>query len=59
MGILAIQVNDKKSVVIEYEDGRKVKYLYNRVLSEHPGTKSPGVQMEMNFKEGTQSGNQS
>lgn len=58
MGIVSIQVDDKKAVIVEYEDGRKVKYLYNHVLSENPDAKNPGMQMELNIKEAVASGNQ-
>ncbi len=36
----AIVVRDKRFVEIDYIDGRKVRYLYNRNVSERSG-KSP------------------
>lgn len=56
MGILNIQVNDKTCVYVEYEDGRKVKYLYSALLSEHPDVKDAGQQIKLPLKEGMGNG---
>lgn len=57
MAILSIEVDDKKSVTITMENGRKVKYFYNRLLSEDPDVKKEGVQAELKLKEVAASGN--
>jgi hypothetical protein len=58
MGIVSIQVCDRKFVIIEYEDGRRVKYLYNHLLSENPGSTGDGIQMELNMRELALSGSE-
>ncbi len=34
LNVSLISVKDKKSVLIEYMDGRVVQYFYNKVVSE-------------------------
>jgi predicted GNAT superfamily acetyltransferase len=49
--MIAIEVEDKKKVIITYEDGRKVKYLYSHLLSENPDKKTEGIQLNLKWKE--------
>ncbi len=44
---IAIEVQDKKAVTVTYDDGRKVRYLYNHFLSENPDRLSEGYQLPL------------
>ncbi len=35
--VVSVIINDKHDVTITYRDGRVVKYLYNRIVSEING----------------------
>ncbi len=47
MDVVHIRLEDRKAVEITYDTGRKVRYVYNHLISENPDLRPQGWQLRL------------